>query len=118
MACLPCKEIIDNGLTAIAADLFATFIAPVSKVVADIAHSLAETARAAVAMYDVARGSKVIDMTGEFRWEGCHKATQIMAWLLTAKDVATDANVEQMRQWRVEILRDMANLVAGGRAVE
>lgn len=115
MVCIPCKEIIDNGLTAIAADLFAAHVEPTSHLAASAARSLAMTARAANEMYDVARKSNVVNMSGGFAWAGCHKATQIMAWIKDMDDVPVDSVVQKLVAWRSEILVDMAYLVAGGR---
>lgn len=115
MACLPCKEIIDNGLTAIAADLLAITISPTSGLAADAARQLADAARAANEMYAVAQRHNVLNLSGGFVWAGCHKATQIMAWVREIDDVAPDTVIASMRQWRAEIIVDMANLVAGGR---
>lgn len=115
MACLPCKEIIDNGLTSIAADLLADAVAPTSGLAGDAARQLAVTARAAIEMYAVAQKHNVLNLSGGLVWSGCHKATQIMAWVREIDDVAPDTVIASLRQWRAEIIVDMANLVAGGR---
>lgn len=121
--CPPCKIIIDGG-----------FVRAAARLLASAAGESTTLGRNAIFLADMTESSSTAMLHGleqgtvppaAVDWDGCHRATEIMAWveaverrsdggtLSEAEQAAIDAAPAKMRSWAIEEFVRVSALVAG-----
>lgn len=116
-ACLPCKEIINNGFVGPLAQLLAATVGEGSLIYVP-AIALARTARAAVEVFGHGRDMGLFVMPAGREFEGCAEATEvaqmIAMYLENPRDAARlDVVVPRLEKLRADIVRQMTEFVSG-----
>ena len=123
--CIPCKVVIDGGFVAAAADLLAETVGSDHPLHAP-ARYLASVVRADVAGITLGMQIGTIKLADVPKhWDGCHRATEIMAWvgavrrqyaghaLSPNETQRLDAAVVQLEEWAEDDYQAALAIVAG-----